>query len=479
MMKTVLAVLCLTISYANAEEAVARASAGAIEVFERRGVDELLVGSLPISGPMLDLLQLGDMVYVARGAQGVTAIDIRQPAAPREVTTFAVGRNAVKLAVTGGQLLVIVADYATLAFDLADPAHPAASLIGVPAHPGPIAAPAPAVAALPMTPQSAAPPAHVMAVRNGWVAIESPRPIARGDRFEIRSQEQIAITDPTSGQQYQAPSNEYHGMFEVDRVETQGTTSKASGRLPRGAIATEGDLAVPTAEPLHEPLAFPSNWRGMTRVRATLRPFLTVDNLGFGAIAELGVDYYLKAPVRVGVSMAPLGLLATREGAGIVGQLRGSAAYSTDFFEVGLALGGQVAHLGESSFLLGPSIRLGSLDGLHLVVQNDYVVNKNSTGDYKFGFASLHGELTIPMTRKLTLSLTGGGAAAWGYGLLGINSYLRGTGGPGTLIFHTAIGGAFIDDKGGTNCPNGLPPCTTAQVRGAGPTVAVGIDARF
>src|SRR5262249_12914373 len=124
---------------------------------------------------------------------------------------------------------------------------------------------------------------------------------------------------------------------------------------------------------------------------------------------------------------------------------------------------------------IAPAVRLGALDGLHLLLTNGYTLVKKSNGDHQFAFASLVGELAVPINSRVTLVLDGGGASEWAYGTVGINTYLRGSGGPGTWIFHTSLGGAYVNDQThycGTTC-------TITTVRGAGPTVGVGLDRRL
>ncbi len=223
-----------------------------------------------------DLLRIGDMVYVACGPQGVRSFDISAPGQPRQTAHFGTGRNVVKLAQSGNNLLAIVAEYGVVAYALNDPHQPVLTRLDVPAAgaaaplalmPSPPVAPvSPAVPAAPAVPVAPAllrapvpvrparvGPARVVSVRGGWVAVTSDTPVHRGYHFIVHSQRLIRVTDPSTGLAEQRPANEPMGMFVIELVSPTG----GSGRLPRGTVARVGDLAEPTEEPLRVPKVVP------------------------------------------------------------------------------------------------------------------------------------------------------------------------------------------------------------------------------
>ncbi len=353
-----------------------------------------------------------------------------------------------------------------------------------PAPPAPPEPPPPPVA--PPAPPPSAPAGRVKAVKNGWIAIESPVALHVGDRFEVRSQERVTVTDPMSDQERAEIVSELRGVFAIERLDG----SVGLGRLPRGLIAAEGDVVVGTSAPVRETLSAPAMWRSMTRVQAIARPLLAIDHLGGGALSTLSVSHYFQSPLRAGIELSPVGFLIERTrpeqgygnqgGAGAVGELRAFLAYSKDYFEVGLGVGPEFAAQDTTRLSLAPMVRLGSLDGLRLVVTNAYSY-EDRDNDPRFRFGSLTVDIGIPLNHLLTLDLQGGGSSRWGFGTLALDTYLRGTGGPGTLILHTGVGAASIKDDG-VVCDyttGASDRCRGNDVRGWGPTVAIGFDARY
>jgi hypothetical protein len=121
------------------------------------------------------------------------------------------------------------------------------------------------------------------------------------------------------------PSNRERGLFVVEQVRD----GRGSGRLLRGTIAAVGDVAQPTErQPSARALYFPPLWSGMTRVQATVTPFLPVQELGFGLMSRLAVEHYFSFPLKLGVEAAPLGLLALSGGTGVAWTSAGSCATS-------------------------------------------------------------------------------------------------------------------------------------------------------
>lgn len=484
---------------------------GSADTLQLLGEQGQLVATWAVGAPVLDLLRVGQTVYVACGLEGVLVFDLGPPGAasqavvPKEKARLAVGRNAVRLLQSGSSLLVIVADYGALSYSLENPGKPVPLALprgvgeGVPSVLGSSGTTVPvtpvlvnpSAAATQSGARSAPPPAaeprravvsaKVVSVRGGWVAIAAEGPIRPGDRFVIRSQALVSITDPTSGQTVRQPSGEAMGMFAVQRI--SGTN--ASGPLPRGTVAHVGDLAEPSEGPLVEPKVAPRLWYGMGRIATTLRPFLIVNSgIGFGLLADILGEYYFKFPLKLGVQVAPLGM-SVRGTTGVASEVRARIAFSSSYFEVGIDPGAELHRFGDSQFSLGYSLRLGSLDGLNLLFQNAYVLVPRDATDSssvtRFSFSSIQGEVNIPVARRFNLHLTGGGSSSWAYGTVGLKYFVRGGGGPGSLILSSGLGGAWVQDSctyvaGRTDSSVCLQ---SGQQGGAGPTITVGLDARL
>ena len=450
-----------------------------------------------IEATIQDVLQLDSILYVAGGPQGVLVFDLAAAPKPALLQRIAEGRNVVKLAHNGQSLLVVVADFSALTYSLADPRQPVPTAIPLPAggSPSSIGLPRPGAPGLappsPITPGQRelilnpegprAPQAgwaRVTAVRGGSVAIVSSVPVQVGDRFVVRSQRRVKVSAPTTEHPLYAPSNRAMGMFVV--TQTSGFT--ASGPLPRGTVAAVGDLAEPSPAPLRAPKVAPRLWYGMGRFSATVRPVIEVSGLdstissGLGLLSDVTFEYYFRVPIKLGVQLAPLGLV-TGNRVGFSGELRALLAFSSSYFELGLEPGVEVHVIEQTRFLVGYGMRLGSLDGLNLILHNSYALN---TSGARLEFASITGEINIPVASRFNLYLTGGGSAYWGYGTLGLKYFLRGGGGPGTVILQSALGGAYLSDRcQSSSFSTRTNYCQSAKVDGVGPAIALGVDARF
>ncbi len=493
---------------------------GSVRIADRESVQLLdaagaLVGTIkiPTSHAVSDALRVGNLLYVACGPDGVLTFDLADAAGPRLVSRFAAGRNALRLAVSGSQLLVIVAEYGALTYSLSDPQHPTASAMealdplrgqasALPAAPT-VASPAPAAvgndAAASAAPAATRPTkamseesarlgnARVTKVAIGWVAIASSDPIAVGDRFVLRSQRLVRTVDPTTGRSERRPSNDVVGQFAVERIyspsnENGRTVYVASGRLLRGTVTRVGDVAQPTSDPLREPLYVPRLWYGMFRFVGHLRPMFGVSPLAFAMLNDFRFEYYLPVPLKVGVSVAPLGFM-TSSPIGVLSEVRGHVGFSSSYFELSLDPGAILNRLGGTAFSFGFSFRLGSLDGLNLIFRSGYRLLSTGSRQPDFGFYSAGGEINIPLAKRFTLHLAGEGASAYFWGTLGLKYWLRGNGGPGTLILDSGVGGAYLDDacraidSSSTTC-NG-PSVSSSFARAGGPLASLGLDARF
>lgn len=497
---------------------------GSVRIADRESVQLLdaagaLVGTLkiPTSHAVSDALRVGNVLYVACGPDGVLAFDLADAAGPRLVSRFAAGRNAVRLAVSGSQLLVIVAEYGALTYSLSDPQHPTASamealdplrgqasaLPTAQAVPSPAASPAstavgndaaPSAAPAAPRPIKAVPEeaarqgtARVTKVATGWVAIASNDPISVGDRFVLRSQRLVRTVDPTTGRSERRPSNEPLGQFAVERIyppssENGRALYVASGRLLRGTVTRVGDVAQPTSDPLREPLYVPRLWYGMFRFVGHLRPMFGVSPLAFAMLNDFRFEYYLPVPLKVGVSVAPLGFM-TNSPIGVLSEVRGHIGFSSSYFELSLDPGAILNRLGGTAFSFGFSLRLGSLDGLNLIFRSGYRLLSTGSRQPDFGFYNAGGEINIPLAKRFTLHLAGEGASAYFWGTLGLKYWLRGNGGPGTLILDSGVGGAYLDDQcraidsSSTTCNN--PSVSSSFARAGGPLASLGLDARF
>lgn len=308
---------------------------------------------------------------------------------------------------------------------------------------------------------------RVVAIRGGWVVVRGGQPLHRGQRFRLHSHRPIRTFEP-DGSPGGVPSGEERGEFEVQRSEGL----EGSGLLPRGTVAELGDVAEPL-EPrrLEDDLWWPRRWPGVTRVYGMLRPALTFNEAGFGLLTEIAVEHHFRSPLKLGLAVGPFGVVTAQQGGqqtDVDAEIKTLWAYSTRWFEIGVNPGLRVQNQrSDVLFLLSFSLRVGSLDGLNLLFENSYALG-SAGGTLRPLFSSAVGGVNLPMTRAYTLTLTAGatpglpGTTGWGFATAGVRYYMRGQGGPGTIILRADVGGAWR-----------VEPST------GGITVGYGVEARF
>lgn len=247
------------------------------------------------------------------------------------------------------------------------------------------------------------------------------------------------------------------------------------------ASVTHAAAAEEPAAPMGaaEALLLPPLQRSMTRIHGTVRPFFIVDGPGGGAISDLAIEHYWKQPWKLGVELSPLALVGEPEGLGAIAHARVRAAFATDYLEVGIGVGARMQHFGPSGWSVAPMVRLGALDGLNLRIELGYSLIRNYyTRRAQFAWADVIGELDVPVTRRLAVTVEGAyGFDLWVYATLGLKQRIYGNGGPGTTIVGTAFGAAWVVDR--FPCQYGdVAPCRGAA-QGVGPTVALSLERRF
>jgi hypothetical protein len=237
-------------------------------------------------------------------------------------------------------------------------------------------------------------------------------------------------------------------------------------------VARQAALSAPS-------LLAPPTPRGVTRASLEVRPFLGLISNSFGGIAEARVEHEFRAPFMLGLELAPLAVAADGEGPGAIAHARVHGAFSTDYLAVGLGLGARLQHFGRSGLSVAPTLRLGSLDGLALLVEYSYSLAPNRfTGQRTVGFDDALGKLRVPLAARLALELDGGlGLGSWAFATLGLRHRLAGDGGPGTWFVSGALGGAWVYDSAPCNF-DAVVPCGRSA-RSFGPTIGFGLERRF
>ncbi len=217
----------------------------------------------------------------------------------------------------------------------------------------------------------------------------------------------------------------------------------------------------------------------LTRVYGTTRPFLATLGSGFAALNELGVEHDFASGLSLGLQVAPFALVLERDATGAITHVRAHVGYTSELLAVGAGIGGHLQHYGASGLSLATTLRLGYLDGLHFLVENTYTVTRNFySGRREAALEGIEGELSLPLGRRFSLLLEGGFATdLWAYATLGGETFLRGTGGPGSLKMRAGFGIAAVID----NFPCIYGDRTVCENRAAavGPTISAGLEARY
>ena len=434
------------------------------------GFGALAEGDAPVARATL-----GATEYLALPAGGVSVVDKSDPASPRVVGTLLPGVAVSGLLVDGERLWVLVLHEGAQGFSLATPLAPVALLPGEGAPssrpPSPPQPGEPAGSAVPPSSSETAaadaagspraapapPPGRVLEVKSGRVIFElgGGDGVRPGDRVRVVAQRPVKKPDLQEGGTTERPSGEITAVVEVE----EGEGARAMALLGRGDIAVAGDLVERTDASRSERLWLPRRAGFAWRVGFMARPFLSLGNIGGGALVDWYARYtFAELPLSLGVELAPLAVNITGAQSVGFGGVAGSAAFSTDYFEVGLGVGGLGAvatgmsgdPYGRLSIL--QELRLGAVDGLHLSWRSGVYVEPQAPGVDQSGGFQLgmgRGELCVPLTSHLSLFGAGAfGLPGYGFGELGLRSLFFGTGAPGTLILTTSLGATFVATGG-------------------------------
>jgi hypothetical protein len=305
-----------------------------------------------------------------------------------------------------------------------------------------------------------------------------------GAHVKIVSQRPVTKPDLTGQGTHQVPSGEVTAVIPIEQADAR----RAMARLGRGDVAEPGDVVSVTTERLSERLFVPRRAPFRARAGFHLRPFLGLEGTTkpFGALADLYADYYPEQwPVRFEVALAPVGLAIGSATTHTPATALFTAAYTSDYFEVGLGAGGLLGQPGpmqQTAGLSGPvnlgledntgltvnqTLRLGSVDGINFTWQSSIFSRPD-----RFVFGVGRAEVNVPLTRRLGLFGAGGaGENGWGFGELGVRTYLNGSGAAGTLLLSASLGYASVFD--------GWDAQAGRQEMVGGPSVAFGMEWRL
>jgi len=226
-------------------------------------------------------------------------------------------------------------------------------------------------------------------------------------------------------------------------------------------------------------LLIPPRPRGLTRAEMTLRPFLGFSGNSWGTIGEARIEHYFDRPFMLGVELSPMAVASAGDGVGGSTHARVIGAFVTDYLSLGLGVGVRLQRFGSNGLSLAPSLRLGSLDGLHFELTYTHTIARNKYTDKPtVGFSNILARIQVPVARRLALQLdTGLSLDTWGYLTLGARHRLFGDGGRGSWYISGAFGVAMIVDQSPCDY-TATVPCG-ASATAYGPTVSAGLEYRF
>jgi hypothetical protein len=248
--------------------------------------------------------------------------------------------------------------------------------------------------------------------------------------------------------------------------------------VPTGAFAQRTNLQ-PSAAVVAPPR--PLGWA----VRGALRPFVAVNGVGGGALAELALDLRLKAPFHFSVNISPMGFGA-QKGHG-VGSFTGYAlvGYDTRYGELGLGIGAQTinyvtAQKPGTGTVFPLFARIGAVDGLHLSARADLTLIYR---EYVLG--SLRLDARAPVAQGMWLDASVGfGKAGYTLAELSLRRLLHGNGHAGSTFLNLGAGMSGLTRERCHDPPPELgifdpSPVCQGKVQPLGIHLAAGLERRF
>ena len=381
-------------------------------------------------GPLVDLLRHGDALYAAPAAGGLVVIDAQVPTAPVVTARLLDGQLVARIGHLGERFLFLsLDDRSAIAFSVEDPLHPVEAHFAPPEH---------------------AARGRVVGVHRGVVTIEGGTSVG----FRVGDHVKLLPLGELGSGTGEDPTRPL-AIVALTRVDDTQSTAL----LGRGDTAEVGSVVEETGEDTSGAIVGPHTPPFHWRLAATARPFVALNDstTTAGALMDGRVDYYFSnLPLRLEAGLAPLGLVVggTEQHNPAIAFL--DVAFSTTYFEFGLGAGFSSLANSSACTALAPCSGAQQLDAVApvLVFRFGALDGLNLTGTYAPAWSgsrfdasrAIEAAVNIPLARRLTLYLEGGGGTGFDYGEVGMRTYLFGLGGPGTLILSGGVGGAAITD---------------------------------
>lgn len=204
---------------------------------------------------------------------------------------------------------------------------------------------------------------------------------------------------------------------------------RASLELKLNQAVSPGDLVRDTTYANSATLSLfsPSTPRpdGVTSAHISVRPFLPINSLGFGAILDATLRHHFEIPFTLALHIQPLGLTFTKNGNVATFASNLIFSFDSDLFEIGVGAGISRFSEGGDTFSPGASppraattfafaaaqhIRLGTLDGFHFTLRTLFLAINN-----QWDFGGVQGSIQVPIngiSRDSWLIFRGSNSAA-------------------------------------------------------------------
>lgn len=306
-----------------------------------------------------------------------------------------------------------------------------------------------------------------------------------GDFVEIRSGRKGTVYDPVQIREEERVTLELRCVSRV----VQAQKGVAAVLLGRGDDPKAGDIVYLSDRPVTGSNFLPQRYRDQWRASAEIIPLVGSgdnDDRSFLSVVLRGsLHYHADAPFSVQVGVDPLTVLGTSKYDDTVGfNVFGVISYETRSFEIGAGFGyqrpllkGENPHNRHGGVFL-QRVRLGALDGLNLVFQFQSVYSDdNKEKKTRAMVGMIHAECNVPLMREVTLfgRYFGDGRTLNHVGI-GLRTYLRGTGGPGSFLVPVSLGYTSFSPYRPSQ-EAGADTDETYEVSGT--TLSAGIEYRF
>ena len=410
-------------------------------------------------------IRQGTRAYVACRPAGVVEVDLTDPASPRRAALLDAGGEVAGFFVVDGAVWARITRVE---------GRPVDALAARPetATPLPTTAAA-APGASERQPSSASGPARaggVVSVGLGDVVVDlgSADGLSVGGRMELYRERWTRLDEGE-----RALRIEPVAVGEISALSTR----RARVRLGSGERAPVGTRARPTAAALTHSTMAPPRVEGIWEIHGGLRPFLSLEYLAVGALADAAVVYRAAGPWAIHAAASPVAFVVGSQPV-FNYNLMVTGAYDSRWFELGLGIGAaSVRNSGDEpadAFSFGQYARLGTRDGVHVEVQNTFLLGRD-----RFRFGSTNGALQIPVSPAAALVFRGGGGVTgYAFGEAGLRIRVRGNGDHGTLYLTPTVGGVNVVG-GRRECA--MPDsgyCYASRVEHGGPLVGIGVEYR-